>query len=72
LPQGRGGSGLIFSGSGQAWVEAFGPGFFALLKFKIGLEAFKSRALIMGLKIRKNYKILLHKSTKKNFQALQA
>jgi hypothetical protein len=37
----RGGSGLIFSGSG----------FFGLLKFKIGLEAFKSWALIRGLKI---------------------
>jgi hypothetical protein len=33
---------------GQAQVEAFG---LRLLKFKIGLEAFKSWALIMGLKI---------------------
>jgi hypothetical protein len=44
----RGGSGLIFLGSGWAWVEGFGLG---LLKFKIWLEAFKSRALITGLKI---------------------
>jgi hypothetical protein len=44
----RGGSGLIFSGLGWAWVEAFGLG---LLKFKIGLETFKSWALITGLKI---------------------
>jgi hypothetical protein len=42
----RGGSGLIFLGPGQARVESFG-----LLKFKIGLEAFKSWALITGLKI---------------------
>jgi hypothetical protein len=52
---GRGGSGLIFSGSGRARVVAFGLGH---LKFKTGLEAFKSRALIMGLKICKKLKIL--------------
>jgi hypothetical protein len=47
-------------------------GFFGLLKLKIGLEAFKSRALLMGLKIcKKNYKILLHKPTK-FFQSLWA
>jgi hypothetical protein len=40
----RGGSGLILG----AQVEAFELG---LLKFKIGLEAFKSWALITGLKI---------------------
>jgi hypothetical protein len=44
----RGGLGLIFSGLGRARVEGFGLG---LLKFKIRLEAFKSRALITGLKI---------------------
>jgi hypothetical protein len=44
----RGGSGLIFLGLGRAWVEAFG---LWLLKFKIRLEAFKSLALVMGLKI---------------------
>jgi hypothetical protein len=43
---------------GRARVEGFGlglkasgSGFFGLLKFKIGLEAFKSWALITGLKI---------------------
>jgi hypothetical protein len=45
----RGGSGLNFSGSGWAWVglglKASGLGFFRLLKFKIGLKAFKSQAL---------------------------
>jgi hypothetical protein len=46
----RGGSGLIFSGSSRARVEAFGLGLF---KFEIGLEAFKSWALITGLKIKK-------------------
>jgi hypothetical protein len=50
----RGGSGLIFLGLGRARVEGFGLGLFWLLKFKIGLEAFKSRALITGLKICKN------------------
>jgi hypothetical protein len=43
-----------------------------LPKFKIGLKAFKSRTLIMGLKNCKKYKILLHLFTKKNFQALRA
>jgi hypothetical protein len=38
---GRGGSGLNFLGSG----------FWRLLKLKIGLEAFKIRALKTGLKI---------------------
>jgi hypothetical protein len=57
----RGGSGLIFLGLGQAQVVAFGLG---LLKFKIKLEALKSRALIVGLTIfLKNYRILLHKPT---------
>jgi hypothetical protein len=32
-------------------LKPSGLGFFGLLKFKIGLEAFKSRALMMGLKI---------------------
>jgi hypothetical protein len=35
-------------------LKALGWGFFVLLKFKIGLEDFKSWALIMGLKICKN------------------
>jgi hypothetical protein len=43
----RGGLGLIFSGLGQP----LGSGVLGLLKFKIGLEAFKSWALITGLKI---------------------
>jgi hypothetical protein len=53
--QSRGGSGLIFLGSGLAQVglglKPSGSGFFGLLKFEIGLEAFKSWALITGLKI---------------------
>jgi hypothetical protein len=58
---------------GRAWffwarvrlgLKLSGSGFFRILKFKIGLEAFKSWALITGLKIWKNYKILLDKSTK--------
>jgi hypothetical protein len=51
----RGGSGLIFLGLGRARVEGFGLG---LLKFKIGFKAFKSWALITGLKIGKNCKNL--------------
>jgi hypothetical protein len=51
LSEVRGGSGLIFLGLGQAWVEAFRLRLFGLLKFKIGLKAFKSWALITGLKI---------------------
>jgi hypothetical protein len=39
---------------GQALVEGFGLGLFGLLKFKIGLETFKSWALITVLKIDKN------------------
>jgi hypothetical protein len=39
----------------MAWaglgLKALGSSFFGLLKFKIGLEAFKSWALKMGLKI---------------------
>jgi hypothetical protein len=50
-PKKLGGSGLIFWGSGGARVEGFRLG---LLKFKIGLEAFKSWAHITGLKICKN------------------
>jgi hypothetical protein len=46
----RGGSGRIFLGLGWARVEGFGLGLFGLLKFIIGLEAFKSQALITGLK----------------------
>jgi hypothetical protein len=45
-------------------LKASGSGFFGLLKFKIGFEAFKSWALITGLKICKKNKNLLHKSTK--------
>jgi hypothetical protein len=48
---GRGGTGLIFSGSGGLGLKPSGSGFFGLSKFKIGLKAFKSRALITGLKI---------------------
>jgi hypothetical protein len=32
-------------------LKPSGSGFLGLLKFKIGLEAFKNWALIMGLKI---------------------
>jgi hypothetical protein len=40
-------------------LKASGLGFLELLKFKIGLEAFKSWALIMGLKICKKIISLL-------------
>jgi hypothetical protein len=36
---------------------------FGLLNLKIGLEAFKIRALLTGLKFFNNYKSLLHKYT---------
>jgi hypothetical protein len=50
-----------------------GSGFLGLLKFKIGLDAFKSWALITGLKIcKKIIKFYYISLLSKMFRALQA
>jgi hypothetical protein len=49
-------------------LKPSGSGFFGLLKFKIGLKAFKSWALKTGLKICKKYKKFTTKAYKKKFE----